>query len=69
MRSIKGQRLLQSLDSHSDDVVKGSLLLPQLHLLHVIHKHTILALIPVLPLSLDFKEDFDHSELDINIYI
>lgn len=69
MSSTEGQRLLQSLDSHGNDVVKGSLLLSQLHLLHVIHKHMILALSPVFTLSLDFKENSDHTELNINISI
>lgn len=48
---------------------QGSLILPQLHVLHLIHKHLILCLIPVLVQYLSFKEDFDRREFAIHISV
>lgn len=69
MSSIQDQRLLQPFDSHSIDVIKGSLLLTQLHVLHLICKHLILGLLSVLTQCFAFEEDFDHTELAINISV
>lgn len=66
---MEGQRVLQPLDSHSNDIVKGSLLLSQQHPLHAIHKYMILGQIPILTLSFDFKKDSVHTELNITISV